>query len=116
MRRTRTGFRIPVSPGRGARRTDLARRRLRSAGRLLGSGSRGRRAGLLPRRASRVASSSATELVVAVGQCGDLVLELEDPAYALDADAGRGEVGDLAQQLDVVVGVAAAAAAGTARR
>ena len=41
---------------------------------------------------------------------------VEDPADALDADAGRGEVGDLAQQLDVAVGVAAAAAAGAARR
>ena len=47
---------------------------------------------------------------------GDPVLEVEDPAYALDADAGRGEVGDLAQQLDVAVGVAAAAAAGAAGR
>ena len=32
------------------------------------------------------------ELLVAGGQGGDPVLELEDPADALDADAGGGEV------------------------
>ena len=38
------------------------------------------------------------------------------PADALDADAGRGQLGDLAEQLDVAVGVAPAAAAGAAGR
>ena len=67
------------------------------------------------RRASRVAASSVGELLVAGPERGDLVLQLEDPAYALDADAAGGERGDLAEQLDVAVAVAAAAAAGAAR-
>jgi hypothetical protein len=40
-----------------------------------------------------------------------VVLQLEDPAYALDADAPSGERGDLAEQLDVAVAVATPAAA-----
>ena len=54
------------------------------------------------------------QLLVARREGGDAVLEVEDPAYALDADAGRGEVGDLAQQVDVARRVAAAATAGAA--
>src|SRR6478672_3485637 len=42
----------------------------------------------------------------------DVVLELEDPADALEADAGRGQLRDLPEQLDVAPGVAPAAAAG----
>src|SRR4051812_98212 len=49
---------------------------------------------------------AATELAVAAAQGGHLVLELEDAAYALEADAGRGQLGDLAQQLDVAQRVA----------
>ena len=45
----------------------------------------------------------------------DLVLEVEQPADALDADAGRGQLGDRAEQLDVAVGVAPPAAAGATR-
>ena len=41
------------------------------------------------------------QLLVARREGGDPVLEVEDAAHALDADAGRGEVGDLAEQLDV---------------
>ena len=54
------------------------------------------------------------QLLVAGPEGGDLVLELEDAAYALDADPGGGELGDRAQQLDVAQGVAPAAAARTA--
>ncbi len=56
------------------------------------------------------------QLGVALPQGGHLVLEIEDAAYALEADAGRGQVGDHAQQLEVAVGVAATAAAGAAGR
>src|SRR6476646_8755135 len=56
------------------------------------------------------------ELLVALGQRGDVVLQREDPAYPLQPDARRAERGDLAEQLDVAVGVAAPATAGAARR
>ena len=72
-----------------------------------------------PRRASRSASRVASSSAAAprcAAQRVDLVLELEDPAHPLDADAGRGELGDLAEQVDVAGGVAAPAAAGAAGR
>ena len=60
------------------------------------------------------------ELVLEVpdpgGEHGDVVLELEDPADPFQADAGRGQVGDLAQQLDVAPRVAAPTATGPAGR
>src|SRR5690349_14142094 len=56
------------------------------------------------------------QLVVAGAERGHLVLEVEEAAYALDADAGAGELGDGAQALDVARGVAAAPATGAARR
>src|SRR6476659_8521971 len=43
----------------------------------------------------------AAQLRVAGSQGGYLVLELEDPAYSLEAYARGGQLGDLPQQLDV---------------
>ena len=101
----------PPLTARGARR--------RSTGRRRGSGSPGarevgRRAGhgLAQRLAGRLELHH--ELLVAGGERGDPVLELEDPADALDADAGRRQLRDLAEQLDVARRVAATAAAGAA--
>src|SRR3954451_20611442 len=48
-------------------------------------------------------------------QRGDVVLQLEDPPHPLEADPGRGELSDLAQQLDVAPRVPATAAPGPAR-
>ena len=56
------------------------------------------------------------QLTVAAAQGGDLVLQLEDPPDALEADAGRRSARDLTQQLDVAQGVAPPAAAGAAGR
>src|SRR3954447_9463119 len=51
------------------------------------------------------------ELVHPALQGVDLQLELQDATYAFEPDAGRGELGDLAEQLDVAPGVAASTAA-----
>ncbi len=69
------------------------------------------------RRAECVAGGGhlGRELLVASPESRHLVLQLEDPAYPLDPDATRRERGDLAEQLDVAVAVAATAAAGPAR-
>src|SRR6478735_11365512 len=67
------------------------------------------RRGLAQRLAGR--AELGLELLVALHERGDPVLQVEDAAHPLDADAGRGQRADLAQQLDVAVGVAAPAPA-----
>ena len=109
--------------GAGTASDQRPRRQTTSAWPVGGSASTGRR---LPppsvrrrlaarRSASRVASSSAISSSLRDGQRRHLVLELHDPAYPLDADAGRGQGRDLAEPLEVVVGVAPPAATGAAR-
>ena len=49
------------------------------------------------------------QLGVAGTQGRHLVLELEDAAYAFDADPGGSQLRDLAEQLDVAQGVAVTA-------
>jgi hypothetical protein len=53
--------------------------------------------------------------LVASAQGGELVLQVEEPAYALDADAGGGVLSDRAQELDVAVGVAPSSTHGPTR-
>ena len=56
-----------------------------------------------------------SQFVVAGLERADLVLQLEDAAYALDADSSCRQRCDLAEQLDVAVAVAPTTATGTAR-
>ena len=104
--RGKAGVRAAAAPhGDGLARGVVAR----TAGRFL----RGR-LGWAERLPQRVVGGG--QVVLELGdpalQGVDLVLEVEDPAYALEADAGRGQLGDLAEQLDV----APASSAGRRRR
>ena len=58
-------------------------------------------------------SERELQLGDALPQRVDLVLELDDPAYALEAEALGGQPGDLAEQLDVAQRVATSATART---
>src|SRR4051812_26355000 len=80
-------------------------------GQLVGRavGALGRAAQRLPERLAGRAELGE-ELLVALCEGGEAVLQVEDPAYALDADPRGGELGDLAEPVDVAGGVAAAAA------
>ena len=118
----RRGSRYELMPRGTRRRSGHCRDRRQTTREPSGSGCAGPAAcwdryaaghGLPQRVAGR--AQLGRQLLVAGPERGDLVLQLEDPAYALDADAAGRERRDLAQQLDVAVAVATAATAGTAR-
>src|SRR3954452_19413509 len=89
----------PPRPARSKRVAERAdRSRLAQHGEVGASFLQGVEGGL--ESALAIGDAGAALTVAAAQGCG-LVLELEDAAYALESDAGGGQLGDLAEQLDV---------------